>query len=123
MQFETGKFITLMETEDYASHVVVNKNKLFKTHVYLEHYNHLQEEQFNRRIEEFTIKYDYVFDSVNSNEKTILLVNSKNNDYYNNNHYYTIKITTTTRVSQHDHNKGIIIIINNDKYNHNNNNR
>ena len=98
MQFETGKFITLMETEDYASHVVVNKNKIFKTNVYLEHYNHLQEEQFNRRIEEFTIKYNYVLDSVRSNEKTIVLVNSKNHDCVkiycdrdeNNNKYYAV---------------------------------
>ena len=81
MQFETGKFITLMATENYATHVVVNKNKLFKTHVYLEHYSHLQEEEFNRRIEEFTIKYDYVFDSINSTEKAVVLVNSKNRDY------------------------------------------
>lgn len=81
LQFEPGQFITLKATEDHASHVVVNKNKIFKTNVYHEYYNYLQEEDLNNRIHDLTVKYNYIFDQIRSNDMAIVLVNTKNNDY------------------------------------------
>ena len=81
LQFETGKFITLKASEEHATHVVVTKNKIFKTNVYYEYYNYLQEDDLNCRIHDLTIKYNYIFDQIKSNDKAIILVNTKNNDY------------------------------------------
>jgi hypothetical protein len=81
LQFETGKFITLKASEEHATHVVVIKNKIFKTNVYYEYYNYFQEEDLNNRIHDLTIKYNYIFDQIKSNDMVIGLVNTKNHDY------------------------------------------
>ena len=41
----------------------------------------MEENELNLRIEDFTINHGYVFDSVETTENAVILVNNKNNDY------------------------------------------
>lgn len=78
LQFTPGKYITLKETYEHAQHIVVDKNNVFKTNVYYEYYN---ENELNQRIHDLTVKYNFVFDKVESNDKAVILTRSDNRDY------------------------------------------
>ena len=77
LQFEEGKFITLNETDDNSTHIVVNKNQVYKTNVYYEQYN--TEDDLYSRIHELIVKYNYVLEKAYPYE--YVLTNSTNMDY------------------------------------------